>query len=201
VSDLGGLEAQLAVLYGIILFLLAQTNCFYVKKTDLSLSPHSSIVYPIKSCKGFEIRGSWEIADHGFAYDREWMVVDETGSGINQKKVWLFSLFPASFLIASCEQVNRLCQIQPFIDLNESKLYVDAPGIFPTLVTHLVQKVIMTMSFFQGMTRLSLDLNYFPEEVVTLNVCGDAGSGQIYKNQEVREWYDLAHALMHWEAV
>jgi hypothetical protein len=44
-------------------------------------------VYPIKSCKGFEIKGEWEIGDHGFVYDREWMIVDETGSGINQKKV------------------------------------------------------------------------------------------------------------------
>lgn len=79
------------------------------KELDLRLS--GLFVYPIKSCKGFEISGEWEIGDHGFVYDREWMIVDEMGSGINQKKV------------------SKLCQIQPLVDREQGKLHIDAPGM------------------------------------------------------------------------
>jgi hypothetical protein len=42
------------------------------------------------------------------------------------------------------------------------------------------------------MERLSLDLSYFPEEEVALNVCGDAGAGRLYRDEEVKEWYEAS---------
>lgn len=89
-------------------------------------------VYPIKSCKGFEISGEWEIGDHGFVFDREWMVVDETGSGINQKKVRGLPppclTLPLLLSPTPPLQVSKLCQIQPLVDREQGKLHIDAPG-------------------------------------------------------------------------
>jgi hypothetical protein len=94
-------------------------------------------VYPIKSCKGFEISGEWEIGDHGFVYDREWMIVDETGSGINQKKVRGLLTYrpppqclplPLPLSPTPPLQVSKLCQIQPTVDREQGKLHIDAPG-------------------------------------------------------------------------
>ncbi len=47
----------------------------------------SIVVYPIKSCAGFEVTDRWEIGPQGLLYDREWMIVDRLGAGINQKRV------------------------------------------------------------------------------------------------------------------
>lgn len=70
----------------------------------LTNRPYLYPVYPIKSCKGFQITESWEIGEHGFMYDREWMVVDETGHGINQKKV----LREGGLFIASTDSTSLL---------------------------------------------------------------------------------------------
>jgi hypothetical protein len=39
------------------------------------------------------------------------------------------------------------------------------------------------------MERLSLDLARFPDEEIALDVCGDAGAGRLYGDEEVKEWY------------
>lgn len=41
-------------------------------------------LYPVKSFGGMQVR-TWEIGPRGLCYDREWAVVDETGSYLNQK--------------------------------------------------------------------------------------------------------------------
>lgn len=40
-----------------------------------------------------------------------------------------------------------------------------------------------------GMERLSLALSYFPEVELALDVCGDAGSGRMYTDVKIQEWY------------
>ncbi len=40
-----------------------------------------------------------------------------------------------------------------------------------------------------GMERLSLDLARFPDEEIALDVCGDAGAGRLYGDEDVKEWY------------
>jgi uncharacterized protein YcbX len=41
-------------------------------------------VYPVKSCRGIAVESA-QIADTGFAHDREWLVVDEDGKFITQR--------------------------------------------------------------------------------------------------------------------
>jgi len=41
-------------------------------------------VYPVKSCRGVSLDAA-EVADRGFAHDREWMVVDADGRFITQR--------------------------------------------------------------------------------------------------------------------
>jgi uncharacterized protein YcbX len=42
-------------------------------------------VYPIKSCGGFSPE-TWQADDHGFLYDRRWMLVDPAGEFITQRE-------------------------------------------------------------------------------------------------------------------
>jgi molybdenum cofactor sulfurtransferase len=44
------------------------------------------IVYPIKSCAGFEV-DVWQICEEGLLHDREWTLVDTEGNYINQRRV------------------------------------------------------------------------------------------------------------------
>ncbi|XP_050405457.1 molybdenum cofactor sulfurase isoform X1 [Patella vulgata] len=67
-------------------------------------------IYPIKSCAAFEVK-DWVIGNKGLLYDREWMIVSDSGVTISQKR----------------EQ--RLCLLKPFIDLQEQKLYLNFPGM------------------------------------------------------------------------
>ena len=43
------------------------------------------VVYPVKSCRGIPLREAL-VTPHGLAHDREWMVVDEEGTFITQRK-------------------------------------------------------------------------------------------------------------------
>lgn len=42
-------------------------------------------VYPVKSCGGVSAP-AFELADHGLAHDREWMIVDATGKFVTQRE-------------------------------------------------------------------------------------------------------------------
>lgn len=62
-----------------------------VEGVEATLELSAMIVYPIKSCGAFDITGPWEIGNHGLLYDREWMVVNPAGAGLNQKSVMYFN--------------------------------------------------------------------------------------------------------------
>lgn len=44
------------------------------------------IVYPIKSCAGYRVECTWPISEHGLLYDRQWMLIDDSGIAITQKR-------------------------------------------------------------------------------------------------------------------
>lgn len=59
--------------------------------------------------KFFQV-SQWPLCDRGLLYDREWMVVTESGIAMSQKRE------------------SRLCLLQPSIDLNKQQLLLDFPG-------------------------------------------------------------------------
>ncbi|XP_063046924.1 molybdenum cofactor sulfurase isoform X2 [Engraulis encrasicolus] len=67
-------------------------------------------IYPIKSCAAFEVK-EWSVGPVGLLYDRVWMVVNENGVCLSQKRE------------------SRLCQIQPQISLASNALRIRAPGM------------------------------------------------------------------------
>jgi uncharacterized protein YcbX len=72
----------------------------------------SIVVYPIKSCAGFEVT-RWPLGPNGLFLDREWTVVDSDGNALRLKAQPL------------------LAQVQPELDLARSILRVSAPGMEP----------------------------------------------------------------------
>lgn len=50
------------------------------------------VVYPVKSLRGIAVP-SWEIAPSGLARDRHWMLVDESGHFMTQRKTRALALF------------------------------------------------------------------------------------------------------------
>jgi uncharacterized protein YcbX len=69
-------------------------------------------VYPIKSCGGIAV-GEWEVDERGLRHDRRWMLVDETGCFMSQRR------YPRMALIR--------------VRLDRDDLVVEAPGM-PSLV-------------------------------------------------------------------
>ncbi|XP_019623568.1 PREDICTED: molybdenum cofactor sulfurase-like isoform X2 [Branchiostoma belcheri] len=69
-------------------------------------------LYPVKSCGAFEVK-SWQLSARGLMYDREWMVVNESGVCLSQKRE------------------PKLCLIRPAIYLTEAVLQLSAEGMKP----------------------------------------------------------------------
>ncbi|KAL7877688.1 hypothetical protein SRHO_G00043310 [Serrasalmus rhombeus] len=69
-------------------------------------------IYPIKSCAAFEVT-EWPVVLQGLLYDRTWMVVNENGVCLSQKRE------------------PKLCLIHPHICLASSTLRLQAPGMDP----------------------------------------------------------------------
>jgi uncharacterized protein len=65
-------------------------------------------IYPIKSCGGIAV-DEWEVDERGLRHDRRWMLVDETGSFMSQRKL------------------PRMALIK--VRLESDCLVVDAPGM------------------------------------------------------------------------
>ncbi|XP_078581461.1 molybdenum cofactor sulfurase-like [Branchiostoma floridae x Branchiostoma japonicum] len=69
-------------------------------------------LYPVKSCGAFQVK-SWQLSARGLMYDREWMVVNESGVCLSQKRE------------------PKLCLIRPAIYLTEGVLQLSAEGMKP----------------------------------------------------------------------
>jgi molybdenum cofactor sulfurtransferase len=62
------------------------SNAAARSKSHTAATLEKIIVYPIKSCGGFEVQ-EWPISDEGLVYDREWTLVDSENQYINQRRV------------------------------------------------------------------------------------------------------------------
>jgi molybdenum cofactor sulfurtransferase len=69
-------------------------------------------VYPVKSCGAFEVT-EWNVGSKGLLYDREWMVVSDSGSCVTQK------------------QASMMCLILPEVCLSTGMLILRAEGQSP----------------------------------------------------------------------
>ncbi|XP_047480328.1 molybdenum cofactor sulfurase-like [Penaeus chinensis] len=49
------------------------------------------ILYPVKSCSGISVR-EWSIGEEGLKYDRQWMIVTNSGTTLTQKRLPIMSL-------------------------------------------------------------------------------------------------------------
>ncbi|PRP81901.1 hypothetical protein PROFUN_10609 [Planoprotostelium fungivorum] len=79
-----------------------------VRCETLTLSEIS--VYPIKSC-GRHVAREWHVHSRGLSYDREWVLIDVTGSYLNQKKN------------------PKMATISPHIDEERQVMIVRAPDM------------------------------------------------------------------------
>ncbi|GLJ52600.1 hypothetical protein SUGI_1119500 [Cryptomeria japonica] len=77
--------------------------------TEEKIYLDSIIVYPIKSCAGFNVE-AWPLSETGLLYDREWLVKSVFGEVLTQKKV------------------PSMCLIKTFIDRAKGKLFVSSPN-------------------------------------------------------------------------
>jgi len=82
---------------------------------ELALS--GIFVYPIKSCQGFRVRGSWPVSESGLFLDRRWAIADESGAILTQKKV------------------REMTQVSTDVDASRTELVLDAPGMVPLKVS------------------------------------------------------------------
>eukprot|EP00761_Pharyngomonas_kirbyi_P001752 gb/GECH01001756.1/.p1 GENE.gb/GECH01001756.1/~~gb/GECH01001756.1/.p1 ORF type:complete len:788 (+),score=135.98 gb/GECH01001756.1/:1-2364(+) len=78
------------------------------------ISLHRVILYPLKSCRGLEVKTKWPLGDCGLLFDREWSIIDDnSGRALSQKMEPRLSMiqphinFDKNRLILSC--TNREC--------------------------------------------------------------------------------------------
>ncbi|XP_077868767.1 molybdenum cofactor sulfurase-like [Saccoglossus kowalevskii] len=72
-------------------------------------------LYPVKSCGAMEVT-NWPVSACGLLFDRTWMIVNQNGVFLSQKRV------------------IRLCLIKPRVDLEEQQLILHADGFDDIMV-------------------------------------------------------------------
>jgi uncharacterized protein YcbX len=77
-------------------------------------------VYPIKSCGGFAV-GEWGAGATGFRHDRRWMLVDEDGVFLSQRRL------PRMALVRTSIKDDRLAATAPGMPPLELPLHPDGP--------------------------------------------------------------------------
>ncbi|XP_027207990.2 molybdenum cofactor sulfurase isoform X1 [Penaeus vannamei] len=63
------------------------------------------ILYPVKSCSGISVR-EWSIGEEGLKYDRQWMIVTNSGATLTQKRLPIMSLIKPSI-----DMINGLLKL------------------------------------------------------------------------------------------
>ena len=69
-------------------------------------------IYPVKSLGGIHIESS-EVESKGLKYDRRWMLVDENGHFISQRKYPKLSMLQPSITSVSLQIVDRTSELSP----------------------------------------------------------------------------------------
>ncbi|XP_071100767.1 molybdenum cofactor sulfurase-like [Haliotis cracherodii] len=78
------------------------------KCSDASRFLTKICLYPVKSCAAFQV-SEWDVGPRGLLYDREWMIVSESGVTLGQKRE------------------PKLCLLQPSIDRLSNTLTLSFP--------------------------------------------------------------------------
>ncbi|XP_064644455.1 molybdenum cofactor sulfurase-like [Lineus longissimus] len=86
-------------------------RCQYTGRNTTSREPLLSgiCIYPVKSCGALKVN-QWELSTTGLMYDRGWMIVNQHGTCLSQKRE------------------PKLCLIKPYLDLNENLLVLTIEG-------------------------------------------------------------------------
>ncbi|KAA0717773.1 Molybdenum cofactor sulfurase [Triplophysa tibetana] len=85
------------------------------KKNGSTHTLTNLFIYPVKSCASFEV-AEWPLGPQGLLYDRFWMVVNENGVCLSQKRE------------------PKLCLIQPVICLASNTLQLKVSGLEPVAI-------------------------------------------------------------------
>ncbi|XP_057197994.1 molybdenum cofactor sulfurase isoform X1 [Triplophysa rosa] len=85
------------------------------KKNGSTHTLTNLFIYPVKSCASFEV-AEWPLGPQGLLYDRFWMVVNENGVCLSQKRE------------------PKLCLIQPVICLASNTLQLKVSGLKPVAI-------------------------------------------------------------------
>ncbi|XP_077993874.1 molybdenum cofactor sulfurase-like [Glandiceps talaboti] len=91
--------------------LLLQENMMNSDK-NTTIKVTNICLYPIKSCAAMEVT-EWQCGPRGLLYDRSWMIVNENGVCLSQKREL------------------KMCLIKPKVDLNSRQLILQAKGMDP----------------------------------------------------------------------
>ncbi|XP_021345149.1 molybdenum cofactor sulfurase-like [Mizuhopecten yessoensis] len=135
------------------------------------------MVYPVKSCGAMEVK-EWQLGERGLLYDREWMIVSESGVVLSQKRE------------------TNLCLIQPTLDMLEPTLkleYPEMPAFHLPLNSNTHQSPIeFCPSKVCGDSPIEVgNTHQSPIEVCTSKVCGDRVNG-IDCGDAVADWISVA---------
>lgn len=125
-------------------------------------------LYPIKSCAAMEVH-SWPIGPNGLLFDREWVVVDSTGSALSLKNE------------------ARLTLIKPSIDISRGLLTIRLEETIPENETSSIGTAK------PGLPPLVLSLEETLDSSATrsMQVCGDMCTGRMYSG-DAAEWFTTA---------
>lgn len=82
----------------------------------------------------------WDMSSKGLLYDREWVLVSDTGVTIGQKRE------------------PRICLLVPNIDLARKKLILSFPGKYPTILDHFCPVSTILWPFMSSIDHLWLFL-------------------------------------------
>lgn len=81
-------------------------------------------IFPIKSCSGFRPY-KWPINHKGLLYDREWMIITESGVCLTQK------------------QEPRMCLLSPLINIKKNSMELSFPGTNHYLSNQLIIQIFV----------------------------------------------------------
>jgi uncharacterized protein YcbX len=117
-------------------------------------------IYPIKSAAGIALETA-QVGKRGFQYDRQWMVVDETGKFLTQRQ------YPRMALITVRLEGDQLVVKAPNKEILSIPLQIESPERLPVQVWNDVCDAIPlgeeVSQWFSEFLEISCQLVYMPD--------------------------------------
>ncbi len=127
----------------------------------MSHQVHSLHIYPIKSCRGIDLERA-ELVDTGFRWDRHWMLVDDEGQFLSQRRLPKMAtigteLTDQALIARHCEQAIEIPLHSPDVDRMPVQIWNDLlPG---SIVSEEIDR------WFSQVLETDCHLVYLPESV------------------------------------